>query len=95
MLHDLFFTQSALSLDLTQVWDLVSGWDFLMLWLKSGLCLPDLEFGVFTIYIRPNWLSEYLILVDLYCYVTILENSECQIIPWDTTSFLSSPFATM
>lgn len=78
MAHDLFFIQSALSLDLTQEWDLVSGWDFLMLWLKSGLCLPDLEFGVFTVYVRPDFLN---ILVGLYYYVTILENSECQIIP--------------
>lgn len=90
------FIQSALSFDPMQACDLGRDWDFLLLWLKSGFCSPDLEFGVFTIQVRPNWLSDYFIWVGCYNYLNILENSECAIIPWDVnSSYPSALFANI
>lgn len=92
---DTFFIQSALSLNLTQAWDQVRSLDFPTVVTQSRSLV--IRFGTWSFYeLRPDCLFNYLILVDCYNYLTILENSERQIIPWDgNSSYTSAPFATM
>lgn len=54
MVLNLFIIQSAVSLDVTQAWDLVRGWDFSTFVIQIRPPLTRLEIWGFLIQVRPK-----------------------------------------